>query len=410
MTKTMQTALAAAVCAALLAGCTPSGDLPAAPKPTASVKADSDPLQIASAGHGMIFDSKMRPIMLDAASAARKQQQLLGAVRQRLAGNADVKQLLADHALTLAQSRFGADEQFLINAALIGALASKLEGNEALKYRLQNQLLIRHIRQLRPLVISSRLQEFLNTMWSDLLRPSPSTTYMTRCRSAGVPIPPDWAETGTAWVNQGALGTNILATGRYAGVYTYHDRTVRGACVALPRDPLMPGATAAAGIICQSATTGAACFWDNISRAGGMAGTRIDWRGGGTLRIAELQDGDILSENCTACHTGNNVYLVSPDDPTWAKLLRRSMDGTDHGNFTLRVRASTDNRGTTGGSTARYVPISTQAGWRNPINPPVCFGSCHETPSISAPILMAPNCSKQPGAPDNHERCYVNPF
>lgn len=327
-------------------------------------------------------------------------------MQQQLGDDPGAKAVLASHAKAMAGLTFAPDARFLINAALIGALAARLEGNEALKYRLQNELLIRNIRQWRKIAISPALQAILDNLLPDLIRPAPDTDYMARCRSAGVPIPPDWAETGTAWVNQGSLGRNLLVPGAYAGVYTYHDRTVRGACVALPRDPISAGSIAAAGIICQSATTGAACFWDNIPRAGGIAATRIDWRGGVTLKIRELQDGDMLRENCTSCHTGNNVYLVSPDDGTWGKLLRRSMAGTDHGNFTLRVRSSTDNSGAPGsGGTARYVPISSQAGWRNRVNAPGCAYGCHEGPSIAAAVPMPPACAM--GGVGN---CYVDPF
>ena len=92
------------------------------------------------------------------------------------------------------------------------------------------------------------------------------TPYMADCRAQGVPIPPDWAETGTSWVDQGNLntnggGTNLLQGPVDAHVWTYTDPNVRGACVALPREDGSPGSLA--GIICQSATTGKACFWDN---------------------------------------------------------------------------------------------------------------------------------------------------
>jgi hypothetical protein len=121
----------------------------------------------------------------------------------------------------------------------------------------------------------------------------------------------------------------------YAGVFTYHDRTVRGACVALPRESGNAGSPA--GIICQSATTGAACFWDNKLRSAGPSAPFLGWRNL-TLRIADLQDGDNLSDNCTRCHSGNNVYLVTPDDPTWGRLLRRSKGSRSQGSWRRRRR------------------------------------------------------------------------
>jgi hypothetical protein len=134
-----------------------------------------------------------------------------------------------------------------------------------------------------------------------------------------------------------------------------------------------------------------------------------------TVRIRDLQDGDSLRENCTGCHTGNNVYLVMPDDPTWAKLLRRNMVGTDHGNFTLRVKGSTDASSPAGsGSTFRYVPISSQAGWTNTVNQPGCANGCHEgaNPNVSAYWDSAsPRPSMPPAcASGGVNNCYVDPF
>lgn len=374
----------------------------------AVVGANSDPFQITAAGHGAIFDVQMRRIALNRDTGLLKQEQLLTALRNRLRGNADADALLAKQAAFLAGRALTIDERIMVNAARTAALAALLKEDAGAPYRQQNALLIRHLRNLVPIRTTARITDLIRGLWPDLIQPAPDTGYMERCRAAGVPIPPDWSASGSRWANQGAVAHNMLFRGAYAGVYTWHDPAVRGACVALARDPRVPNEIPAAGIICQSAMTGAACFWDNSLRSSGTAGIRIDWRTS-TLVLKELQDGDQLAENCTECHSGNNAFLVAPDDRTWGKLLRRQLTGVDHGTFSLRVRASTDNSGVPGsGGTARYVPISSQSGWRNLAHAPGCATGCHEA---NVGILidrippMRPACA-QPTV----DRCYIDPF
>lgn len=202
------------------------------------------------------------------------------------------------------------------------------------------------------------------------------TPYMASCRQQGVPIPPDWAESGTAWVNQGNLstiggGTNLLQGSSDAFVWTYTDPNVRGACVALPRGSGGPGSLA--GIICQSATTGKACFWDNQRKSD--PNNIIGWRGQ-RLVISELVDGTNFAAGgnvggrCVSCHSGNNVFLISPDDPAWAKVLRGPLNGgPSGGKFTTQVNGG------------RYTPLPMTASWTNPVTAGAnCGAGCHELP------------------------------
>lgn len=394
--------------AAVLAGCTPK-DGPTAeappPRPTREIAASGNPDQIALAGHGALFDADMRRIILTEKALIALQDGLLKRIGSDPAADAGLRQRLASAGLRPA-------ERFWLRAALIRTTLARKDDKDSQQLLLINDYILQRSWRYRGLRLDdarlARLREWLGS----LILPYNATDYIRRCREAGVPIPPDFSTTSPNWVDQGRLSTNLLGGSDYAGVYTYHDRAVRGACVALPRESGDPGSPA--GIICQSATTGAACFWDNKLRSAGPSAPFLGWRNL-TLRIADLQDGDNLSDNCTRCHSGNNVYLVTPDDPTWGRLLRRSMAGTDHGNFTLRVRNSTDNSGPAGsGGPQRYVPISAQ-GWTNRSNAPGCANGCHEgvTPSIMAtwsghspaPPTMPPACAS--GGVGN---CYVDPF
>jgi hypothetical protein len=205
-----------------------------------------------------------------------------------------------------------------------------------------------------------------------------------------VPIPPDWDESGKTWQQQGPLTTKLILSGIPAVVWTYSDPAIRGACIALPRGNGAPGS--AAGIICQSATTGKACFWDNKLRSDGPMAPPLGWSGL-TLRIGDLRDGSNLSENCTSCHRGNNVFLLSPDDPTWAKVMGRPAPLSP--TFTTRVATSPSD---TSLGHPRYVPVSGQPGWSNVAPSPATgyCNSCHELPALTAAPAMPPRCATSP--------------
>lgn len=229
------------------------------------------------------------------------------------------------------------------------------------------------------------------------------TPYMAECRRKGVPIPPDWSPRSTAWINHGNVndaGGNILQPGLGAYVWTYTHPRVRGACIALPRTN--GGARGGlAGIICQSATTGHACFWDSRRRLPNNPGADtppLDWNTE-VLRIAELKDAMTLTNNdlvvsgvCTDCHHGENVFIVAPDNPVWEKVLRTADLGP---NFTTRVESSSD----TSGGRPRYIPVTglggtSRAGWSNPLRPLTCGPNCHEQPGSfpNPPTRMPPAC------------------
>lgn len=232
------------------------------------------------------------------------------------------------------------------------------------------------------------------------------TAYMTSCRRHNVPVPPDWEESTTAWQLQGDLGqgTNLLAKtpGENAFVWTYSG-PVRGGCIALPRQGGL------AGIICQGALTGYACFWDNKLRSDGPTAGSIGWQGK-RLTISDLQDGNVLQENCTECHRGNNVFLMSPDDGTWAKLLRGPLVSTQGSTFTTRVERSSDVRE----GHPRYVPLSSQPDWTNDFRPAAgrSCAQCHEMPDLSFGPgntsgtfpPMPPACASGNTSPEN---CYA---
>ena len=218
------------------------------------------------------------------------------------------------------------------------------------------------------------------------------TPYMRRCAKSGVPIPPDWSPTNPGgWVLHGNLknGINVLDPGNDAYVWTFADPVFRGACIALPRGG--GGARGGiAGIICQSATTGRACFWDSRKRDDNNPTSEqplLDWSQG--LKTGELKDGSNLTEQssgvCPQCHRGDNVFIIAPDDPTWANVLRNSPLAPT---FSTKIETSSD---VTEGN-PRYVPLTSvtsggRVGWDNPKSAPGCAGACHE--SLTLPFTTS---------------------
>lgn len=153
--------------------------------------------------------------------------------------------------------------------------------------------------------------------------------YAKKCRKAGVPIPPTWGKAGVGWKSRGVLADPFISTTLDAELYEYQSASPAGLCLALPRYPRTPGSAATLlGIICMGTgidtgggkVVASACFWDNqldkkgvpIARTGEFplntsfaAGDELDGGSGGT---------------CTACHAGENAYIVHPDDAAFKGL------------------------------------------------------------------------------------------
>lgn len=353
-------------------------------------------MTMASAGHGGVFDAKQQAMKFDLATIAAWQDAIRADTLAALGGkpSKEAVALLAEADKLSSQKDIADTEKRLLQGGVIWRLLQEAptELRMVFEWRLE-ELNGRIFPPVKPgtFLLDPRIQDLLKRLryFDPEWRYPFVKTYAERCRDNGVPVPPDWAETGTAWVHQGNLTTNILSPGNFAAVWTYSDPARRGVCVALPRGSGAPGSPA--GIICQSASTGAACFWDNKLRTVAPEAF-IGWSGQ-TLRIADLKDGSNLASSCTGCHRGNNVYLIAPDDPTWAKLLRGPLAGPWTGTMTTRVETSTDNRG----GHPRYVPLTTsppRAGWDNPVPASLtCSGSCHEGPVVSGPSgFMPPSC------------------
>ncbi|MBS0181998.1 MAG: hypothetical protein JSS39_06315 [Nitrospira sp.] len=249
--------------------------------------------------------------------------------------------------------------------------------------------------------------------------------YMESCRSKGVPIPPDWKQSSSEWESHGNLKTILLTPNNldqtpvdhtsFTSVWSYASPDMRGACIALGRNG------GSFQIICQSATTGHACFWGNDPHS-----SNTSW----TPETAEVSIALLLDPvygfapgtvPCTECHRGNNAFLYAPDDPTWATVLR-----PEHirQTFTTRVEQSSHHGQLTFGATTitypRFIPIGGKSmALNNPLPAtPGCSGSCHESHFeilkknhtvegyVRAPRPMGPNCAANSPPDDPTKNCY----
>jgi len=249
--------------------------------------------------------------------------------------------------------------------------------------------------------------------------------YMESCRANGEPIPPDWKQPSSEWESHGNLKTILLMPNSpeqvpvdqtsFASVWSYASPDVRGACIALGRNG------GSFQIICQSATTGYACFWGTDSRSQNTRWTPETVEVPVSTLRDPVQGFAPSTVPCTECHRGNNAFLVAPDDPTWTTVLR-----PEHvrPTFTTRVEQSSQLGRLTFGATVltypRFIPVGGKSmALSNPLPTTTgCSGSCHELHFeileknhtvegyVRIPRPMGPNCAANSPPDDPTKNCY----
>lgn len=251
------------------------------------------------------------------------------------------------------------------------------------------------------------------------------TEYMKTCRANNVPVPPAWKSSASEWEHHGNLTTILLTPNHldkvqadsttFASVWSYASPTVRGACLALGRN----GGTFQ--VICQSAATGHACFWGNDPSSSSSSWTPET----AEITMSSLRDPEQGFASgtvpCTECHRGTNAFLVAPDDPTWATVLRPAQARPT---FTTRVeQSSPPEQAGSGGipiTNPRFIPIGGKTvALNNPLPTiPGCSGACHESHYeildkghttegyVRIPRPMGPNCARYSPDNDPTRNCY----
>lgn len=325
--------------------------------------------------HGLLIDANFDVIEMNEDTIAKMQESMFSILyepaREKTTARykGDLKELFNDQ-------RFKPEERFVVRNAVLEALLTesdfKLQGRYQWRVRLlrrdTNALIYRRVSALSEAVLEILRRRGFAEEWIIVSRTT--SQYVTDCTAQSVPIPPDWPD--SRWVSQGPLSLVFISTSYSAEVFAYKDPAVAGACYALPRRD-STGSIQLLGIICESETTGKACFWDNVAANGTrVTGTNI------SLDIHTIQNGSNLAENCTQCHRGYNVFNIHPGS---ALDLQRS--GAPGGPYDTNPAV-------------RYTPMG-QATWNNPgplslPAPPSgqlsCLG-CHELPQTSGTYCTA---------------------
>jgi hypothetical protein len=260
---------------------------------------------IALAYHGLVLDANLDVIEMTPDNVTKIQQSILEMAMPRVQSDPTsrgVQRLFTTHGLDGGPS-----------------VKLRTKGLQALLARSPSDMRERYEWRLRLLPganagvhgldsTESSLEKKLREFGIEDVRPSPrpelADTYIETCRAARVPIPPNWPD--TRWISQGRQALVLISKSLDAEVFAFKDPAVPGVCYALPRRD-STGSVQILGIICQSAETGKACFWDNKARDDTpLTGVGL------TLDINVIGNGFTLGETCTDCHRGDNAFNIHP--------------------------------------------------------------------------------------------------
>ena len=316
--------------------------------------------------YGLLYDAGGKALTIDKDQVLLMQDVLIDELNKNLTGEQQTQFKELKSIFTDVKQPSDV-EKVLFQNVLLDAMISNVKPQLQEKYFPSFRLFRHHTHRLFPIPRLTDYQWILDLLKQRsllshlvLIPPQETDDYIETCRENDVPIPPAWGS--DLWIHQGTATTDFLDSDR-TEVYAYKNPTVPGACMALPRwkvnDTTGDEYIQFLGIICQSKTTGKACFWDNISNE---TGARITGGDDLVLNLTDIQNGNTLAEDCTGCHRGKNVFLIHP--------------GT-----AIDISADHDID-----PNVRYQPVSSQ-GW---VNPPAyaergdgaCAG-CHEIGELS---------------------------
>ncbi len=306
---------------------------------------ENDP--VAYIGHGALFSKDGKEIDRSVETLLSIQNfyfdNALNMVGQRLSREASEE--YKNKASTISQlSEHNQTEknyfQFLVRASLIERLSLSIEP-ELRTFNLGHARLVKKLLGIsffpesKPPIIPDNLRQMLSVSDSE---ESGSITlfstfnlgqaYFDECAANGVPSPPDWLppnDPESQWENTGTLDNEFILRNNFtAAPYVYN--APEGICIALPRIIDGTGDYLAIGIICLGRQTSKACFWDNQVNNEPFdigadetveiyAGRRPRENNEPELRNfaggAELLDGE--GGTCTACHSGENPFVLHPN-------------------------------------------------------------------------------------------------
>lgn len=337
---------------------------PSVPNDDITPKSNLQLEDLSESHYGHVYNQKSEKIAFTQDDLSSLQSNLQDKLFAQLSPSNQLKILNMQKAFAAESALQTTENQLLFNNVVAKSMLKNIDPKillqtpfERYHYALRRQvfehLQIRDIRSILPLLDYLRERGLLTH-----LIPRDSHDYIQQCRDADVPIPPDWGSGD--WQFIGEQDRTFIGTSMTTEVWAYKSPHSDGTCIALPR-VTSDESIQLLGIICQSTATGKACFWDNVDKSTGLRITGADAE---NMKITDLQNGNLLAENCTQCHRGENVFLIHPGE-------------------TIDLRSE----GYELVPDIRYQPVSTQAAWQNP-SPHTELGdgacaSCHEIPALT---------------------------
>ncbi len=280
--------------------------------------------------HGRVYDDNLEPIEFNAEVLAAMQESLFEALTKLVAPEywAKADGVSAETLDRYVNSGYDGYDQLAFRQEILNRLVDAAPNAITAEYSWRLNLLDDYFWReisLMKWAIHPDVLEQMSRIWFYL---SPGNQYVKDCRDQGVPIPPDFPD-ASRWKYQGELGYTFISQQDSNGnpltaeVYAYQDTSTStpGTCIALPRARTSSKYSAGGdadliGIICQSSKkvgkSQHACFWDNLElKPNGTTGNRLNGQSN-PMTIGYVADGYSLSENCTECHRGNNVFNIHP--------------------------------------------------------------------------------------------------
>jgi hypothetical protein len=332
--------------------------------------------------HGLLLDANLDVIKTTPDTVSKIQESIFS-VLQQSARTEILKNRGRELKSALFDKSLKGEEKLVAGKLALESLLAESDQQLQTRYAWRLRLLSGFTRLATPgstSSVSNKLAARLRQLRlpPDVSQPQPArSAYVETCRAEGVPIPPDWPDRDR-WISQGPLAFVFIGNELDAEVFAYKDPDpeIRGVCYALPRK--RGESIELLGIICQSASTGKACFWDNRTTDNiPITGPDI------TLDIDTIGNGMTLAENCTECHRGDNVFNIHP-----GTALDLSRAGAPGGPYETDINPS--------GAPVRYTPIG-QSHWINP--EPVTLARpsagqrsctvCHSLPQASGPYCSS---------------------
>jgi hypothetical protein len=282
--------------------------------------APADPILVV--GHGAIFDANGKKVDPSPEFVIQAQRFYIKTLYDR--ANEQLRQKFNARHRTRDFKPDNQAEQILLNSTMIAWLIEATEHRDGTDLVSKNTALLSRFVDTADATKDAGAGRIRKELLDYLVRDGSlkflaatqagGDAYITACRQAGVPIPPDWGS--NKWQSRGPLTIDFLGSTPTAELFSFESESPRGVCFALPRSsgnsiPLL-------GIICLGTDTSKSCFWDNDHRPGS---TMI--HKGDTVRLSDFLGGADLNlpgqigtgGKCTDCHAGENPYIVHPGQP-----------------------------------------------------------------------------------------------